>query len=134
MIGAFLVGRLIVGGYFIFNGLNHFLSYPMFVQAAASKGVPLPEIAIPVSGALLLFGGASILLGWLTDYGIAAIVLFLAVVSPYMHDFWAQSGMERMNQMINFTKNMALLGSTLIFAAVPKPWPYSVGAPRRVVV
>jgi len=134
MIGAFLAGRLIVGGFFLFNGLNHFLSYAMFVQAAASKGVPLPELAIPVAGALLIFGGASILLGWQTDFGIAAIVLFLAVVTPYMHDFWTASGMERVNQMVNFTKNIALLGSTLMFAAVPRPWPYSVEAPRRVTV
>ena len=56
-----------------------------------------------------------------------------AVVTPYMHDFWAAAGMERMNQLINFTKNMALLGSTLMFAGVPRPWPYSVGARRRIV-
>jgi len=61
-----------------------------------------------------------------------AIALFLVVVSPFMHNFWASSGMERVNEMVNFTKNMALLGSTLMFAAVPKPWPYSVEAPHAV--
>lgn len=134
MAAAFLIGRLIFGGYFVFNGLNHFLSYQMFVQFAAAKGVPLPEAAVPAAGALILFGGVSILLGWRPDLGVAAIVLFLLPVSIMMHNFWAESGAERMNDMVNFLKNLALVGATLMFVAVPRPWPYSVEAPARLQV
>ena len=31
-----------------------------------------------------------------------------------------------MNEMINFTKNMALLGATLALLGVEEPWPLSV--------
>jgi hypothetical protein len=30
-----------------------------------------------------------------------------------------------MAQQVNFLKNLALLGSTLMFLAIPRPWPYS---------
>lgn len=33
--------------------------------------------------------------------------------------------MQKMNEQINFMKNMALLGSTLMFLAIPRPWPLS---------
>jgi uncharacterized membrane protein YphA (DoxX/SURF4 family) len=53
-------------------------------------------------------------------------------VSFPMRNFWAEEGAARMNDFINFTKNIALIGATLIFVAVPRPWAYSVEAPARV--
>jgi predicted outer membrane repeat protein len=35
-----------------------------------------------------------------------------------------------MNEQINFSKNLALLGGALIASAVPEPWPASVPGPR----
>ena len=128
----FLIGRLIFGGYFVFNGLNHFLSHAMMVQFAAAKGVPFPELAVTVAGLLLLFGGVSILLGWRPDLGIAAIVLFLLAVTFPMHNFWAETGPERTADFINFTKNFAMVGATMMFVGVPRPWAYSVEAPRVI--
>src|SRR5437763_6559098 len=91
MAGAFLIGRLIVGAFFIYNGLNHFLSLAMMAQFATAKGVPAPTVAVAASGALILFGGISILLGWRPDLGIAAIVVFFLGVSFPMHNFWAET-------------------------------------------
>ena len=133
MAAAFLIGRLLFGGYFIYNGLNHFLSNAMLTQFAAVKGVPSPSLAVAVAGLLILFGGISILMGWRPELGTAAIVLFLVGVSPIMHNFWAESDpMQRMADMVNFTKNMALVGAGLMTAAVPRPWPYSIETRRRV--
>jgi hypothetical protein len=44
-----------------------------------------------------------------------------------MHNFWAVGPDEKAIQMINFTKNMALLGSALMFLKIGKPWPFSLG-------
>ncbi len=134
MMAAFLIGRVIVGAFFIINGLNHFISHPMFTQFAAAKGVPLADIAVLVAGSLIVFGGTSLLLGWRPDLGIGAIVLFLIVVSFFMHDFWTQSGTAQMAEIANFTKNIALAGASLMLTAVPRPWPYSIEAPRRIAV
>jgi hypothetical protein len=35
--------------------------------------------------------------------------------------------MAKMGDMVNFTKNVALLGSSLMFLAIPQPWPFSLG-------
>ncbi|PYX43720.1 MAG: hypothetical protein DMG79_21825, partial [Acidobacteria bacterium] len=56
-----------------------------------------------------------------------AVAGFLAGVSPVMHNFWnVQDPQQRMSEMINFTKNMALLGSALALMGVEEPWPASV--------
>jgi uncharacterized membrane protein YphA (DoxX/SURF4 family) len=124
---AFLIGRIIVGGYYIMSGIRHFTSLNETAGYAASKGVPAPKLAVAGSGVLILIGGLSVLLGYQPVIGVAAIVLFLLGVSPMMHNFWAiQDPMRKMSEMINFTKNMALLGSALMFLAIPQPWAYSV--------
>ncbi len=122
-----LIGRIMVGGYYIVSGIRHFKDIDMMTGYAQSKGVPAPKLAIAGSGLLLLIGGVSILIGDHPVIGIAAISLFLIGVTPMIHNFWAVSDpQQRMAEMINFTKNIALLGSTLMFLAIPHPWPFSL--------
>jgi len=59
----FLLGRILLGGYFIKNGYNHLKNLNMLTGYAQSKGVPMPKIAVFVTGLMLLFGGLGILLG-----------------------------------------------------------------------
>lgn len=128
MLIGFLIGRIILGLYYISAGLNHFTKLEMSAGHAASKGVPAPKLAVLGSGALLVIGGVSMLIGFQPLIGIAAIVLFLVGVTPVMHDFWSYADPQaRMNDMIHFTKNVGLLGSALMFLAIPRPWPFALG-------
>lgn len=63
MRAPFLLGRLIFGGFFVYNGINHFRERKALAHYAGAKNVPKPEIAVQATGALMLLGGASILLG-----------------------------------------------------------------------
>src|ERR1700735_4107727 len=111
MKATFLLGRLVFGGFFIYNGIHHLQERKSMGQYAKSKNVPLAEAAVTATGVALIAGGASILLGVKPKLGAAAIAGFLAGVSPVMHDFWqVEEPNQRMNEMINFGKNMALLG------------------------
>jgi putative oxidoreductase len=123
----FLIGRIIVGAYYIYNGINHFLKLNMMTAYAKSKGVPLPEFSVVAAGILLLVAGMTLLLGYYPEIGVVALVLFFIPVSLMMHNFWAVGPEEKAVQMINFTKNMALLGSALMFLKIGKPWPFSLG-------
>lgn len=128
----FLLGRLVFGGYFLYNGINHFTQHKDMAQYADAKHVPMPDAAVIATGAALTLGGASILLGIKPKLGAAAVVGFLAGVSPLMHDFWRMEDPEkRQAEMINFTKNMALLGGSLALMGVEEPWPASVPVTRR---
>jgi putative oxidoreductase len=127
------IGRALFGGFFLFNGINHFRKRDMLVQYAASKGVNNPEIAVMGSGALLIAGGLSVLTGNQPKLGAAALAAFLIGVTPKMHAFWtAHDEQNRMHEFVNFTKNLALLGAAALTATIPEPWPASLhlGASR----
>jgi putative oxidoreductase len=131
MRALFVLGRAVFGGFFAYNGINHFQNQKMMSQYAESKGVPAAEAAIPATGVLLLAGGLSIMAGLKPKQGIAAIVGFLVPVTLQMHRFWEVSDPDRrMNEMINFSKNMALVGAALMMLQIPEPWPISVDAAR----
>ena len=123
----FLVGRVLFGGLFLYNGLNHVLHYEATRGYTAYKHVPLPAAATIVSGVWLLASGASVVTGFRPEMGLGLIVAFLVVVTPKMHDFWAATDpTQRMGDFINFQKNVALAGAALMMLAIPRPWPYSL--------
>ena len=118
----FVLGRLMFGGFFLYNGIHHFQELKGMSQYAGAKDVPNPDVAVAVSGAALLLGGASLLLGVKPKLGAAAVATFLGTVSPIMHDFWSQEDPQRKQmEMINFTKNLALLGAALALMSVEHP-------------
>jgi uncharacterized membrane protein YphA (DoxX/SURF4 family) len=128
---ALLVGRIVVGIYYIYNALNHF---NVFGQAgglagwAGSKGVPSSRLMVTIAGVLLAIGGLSILTGFMPTIGVIALLLFFVPVSFKMHDFWTETDpAQKTNQMVHFLKNAGLAGSALMFLAIPQPWAYSLG-------
>jgi uncharacterized membrane protein YphA (DoxX/SURF4 family) len=125
----FLIGRIIVGLYYLYNAANHFFMGREALSGwAASKGVPAAKPMVLVAGVLLLVGGLSLLTGYQPTIGVIALALFFVPVTYKMHDFWVeQDQMAKVNQMVNFTKNLALLGSALMFLVIPQPWPFSLG-------
>ncbi len=125
----FLIGRIIAGGYFLFNAFNHFTNVEGMKGYADSKGVPAPKVAVIGSGVLLALGGAGVLLGTLPQVAILLLLLFLLPTTPVMHDFWNAEGEERMTEQINFTKNLAIIGLLLMLLAFAGPdvaWPLSL--------
>jgi putative oxidoreductase len=129
MDALFLLGRILYGGFFVFNGINHFAKLSMIAQYAGSKKVPAPKLAVAGTGLLLLLGGLSVVLGAWPQWGLWLIVVFLVGVTPQIHNFWAVSdGMQRMGELTHFMKNAALLGAALALLklAETQPWPFSV--------
>ena len=124
---VFLLGRILYGGFFVMGGLNHFQNLGMMSGFTASKGVPAAKAAVTVSGLLIFIGGLLVVFGWHVRIGLACIVLFLVPVTFLMHNFWVEKEMmPRINQMVNFQKNLALLGAALMMLMLAKPWPLSL--------
>jgi len=123
----FLIGRLLLGGFFINSGYNHFKSIDMMSAYAKSKGIPSAKAAVAFTGLLLAIGGLSILLGVYPRIGVIALVLFFVPVTFVMHAFWkVQDPQMKMGERVNFTKNVALLGAVLMLLSIAEPWPISL--------
>lgn len=119
----FFIGRLLLGGFFIHSGYNHFKAIEVMSAYTESKGVPSPKAWVAITGLLLWIGGLSILLGIHPTIGLIALVLFFVPVTYVMHAFWKiQDAQMRMGERVNFTKNVALLGAVLMLLSIPEPW------------
>ena len=122
----YLAGRLLFGGLFVYNGLNHFRNYAAIRAYCAYKHVLMPGPSAIVSGLWLVVAGTSVVVGFRPEAGLVLIVLFLLVVTPVMHDFWnITDPAQRLGEWINFQKNAALMGAALMMLLLPRPWPYS---------
>ena len=78
---------------------------------------------MPISGILSVLGAVSIILGYKTRIGAAMIAVFLVPVTLLFHPFWAVADPgARQTEMIEFMKNMSMLGGSLIIL-VKNPQP-----------
>jgi putative oxidoreductase len=110
-----LVGRILYALIFVMAGPGHFTANT--IAYAASKGVPLAAIAVPLSGIIAMAGGLSIAAGYKATWGGWLIVLFLVPVTVMIHNFWAMTdpNMAQVNQIM-FMKNLSMLGAALLIA------------------
>ncbi len=122
----FLIGRILLGGFFLKNAYNHLFNTKNLAAYAQMKKVPMATLAVIVSGLLLLFGGLSVITGIQVQAGVAALVLFLVPITFTMHAYWKEEGQEKMHDDIQFWKNIAILGAVLTLLAIPTPWPLSL--------
>ena len=123
-----LIGRLLFGGLFLYNGVSHFQNRAAMTGYCAYKGVPMPGMSVIASGLWLVISGLSVIAGFRPEIGLTMAAIFLIGVTPVMHNFWAATDPNaRLADSINFQKNMALLGAALVMLALPRPWPMSIG-------
>jgi putative oxidoreductase len=130
---AVLVGRILFSMVFIVNGLmGHFGNLEQMAQYAGMKGVPAPQLAVIVTGIMLVLGGLSILLGVYIRIGALLLVAFLVSTSLIMHNFWTlDDAMAQMNDMAHFMKDLALAGAAFLVWYLDRkvgPFPLSIGS------
>lgn len=108
-------GRLLFAGIFLLSSAGHFK--PETIAFAASQGVPLASLSVPLSGIVELLGGLSILIGYKAKWGAWLLVLFLVPVTFTLHRFWLiPDPMMRQMDMAAFMKNISMLGASLLIA------------------
>jgi putative oxidoreductase len=110
-----ILGQIILGGYFIYNGIKHFKDVNDYTAYAAHNKVPMPKVSVIATGILLVLGGLGILFNIYVGVAILLLAIFLIPTSFMMHAYWkAENPAERSSQKIAFLKNMALLGALLL--------------------
>lgn len=125
-----LFGRLFLSAIFLFSASGKLMDWSGTTHHMAEKGMTATSFFLAGAVALELFGGLSVLLGFLTRFGAAALVIFLVTATPIFHDFWLKEGMERMAQIQHFMKNMGIMGGALAIGALG-PGRYSIDEWRR---
>ncbi len=124
---ALLAGRLGLGIIFLVSGAGKLASWRGTVAYASASGVP--GILLAGATALEILGALSLLAGWKTRWGVAALVFFLVPVTLVFHAFWAYQGAEAQLQTVQFLKNVGICGGLLAVLGTG-PGAFSVDARR----
>lgn len=122
-----LVGRVLFGILFLYNGINHFVDYEGRTGYAEYKDVPASSALVLSSGVVLVLGALGIILGVYPVVSAGALAVFLIVTTVLIHDFWDVPDEERENELNHFLKNVGLLGATLVFVSIGgETWTYAL--------
>ena len=112
-----LAARILLAFMFVLAGWGKLGDISGTMAYTASSGLP-GFFAFPGIGIELL-GGLAVLVGWQTRWAALALALFCVVTAVLFHYVPAQGleGFERMGQILNFQKNLAIAGGFLALAA-----------------
>ena len=115
----FIIGRVLLGGYFLYSGYNHFKNLAGMTGYATMKKVPMARAAVIVSGLMLSLGGLAILANRYAILGMCIIVLFLIPTTIMMHAFWKETEPNaHMMERVQFAKNIAIMGALILLISI----------------
>ncbi len=89
-------------------------------QLEAAVGMPTERILAILSGVLELLGGLAIALNFGARIFAILLVIFIAIVTYYFHDFWNMTDANRTMNVYSALKNLSLIGGLLIVAGFPR--------------
>lgn len=108
-----LIGRTLIALIFVWSGFGKITGFEGTVGYIASKGLPLPQLAAIGAIIVELGGGILLILGWKARWAAAAILVFTALAALLFHNFWAMPPEQAQSQMIQFMKNISMMGGLL---------------------
>jgi len=110
-----VIGRVLFALIFIKSGIAHLTKLNDMTGYAQFKKVPVPKLAVIVTGLMLIIGALYIVFGVYADLGALLLAVFLVPTAFMMHNFWTiQDPQAKQGEMINFFKNLSLAGAALI--------------------
>ncbi len=110
---------------------NKIPKFSSVVEYMKSEGVPAPQVLLAGAIVFLIAGSVSVLIGYKSRIGASLLLVFLALATYYIHDFWTVSKdaawVLSLNsevqqpvaqvEMISFMKNLALMGAMIFIIA-----------------
>ena len=112
-----LVGRLLLAWLFVPAGWGKIAGFSGVAGYVASRGVPFPEVCAAIAIAAELGLGLLLVVGWQTRWAALGLAIFVAVITPIFHGYWALPEAQQMMQKQAFDKNIAVVGGLLVLAA-----------------
>ncbi|KVM63319.1 DoxX family protein [Burkholderia ubonensis] len=123
--GLLLAARVLMMVLFILFGWQKLTGFSGTVAYMASTGAPSPELSAVIAVAVELVGGLLIAIGFHTR-PLALLFAAYTVATAFIgHRYWAAHGMDQYIAMINFYKNVSIVGGLLLLA-LTGPGKYSL--------
>lgn len=109
-----LVARIFMSTIFLISGYGKLTGYAGQVDNLAAMGVPMAGFLIICAVVFEIGGGGLLLLGFKARIAAAALIVFTVLATLMFHAFWTFDEPQRTAEMINFLKNLSIMGGLLM--------------------
>jgi putative oxidoreductase len=111
------VGRVLLGGLFVYGGAHHFFTMAEIVSAMKARGVPATRLVLIGGSVFQILAGLLLMFGVFAGWAALGLVLFTLIASIMFLNFWDAEGPAREASRQGFQTNIAIIGGLLIAAA-----------------
>lgn len=111
------VARLLFAALFILSGISKLLDPSAVEQYMVSKGLMYAHPLLYIAAISELVGGVFLLIGLWPRFIATLLTIYLIIVTFTMHNFWALPAPESAIQIVEFLKNLGIIGGLLYIIA-----------------
>src|SRR5271170_6144824 len=130
-------GRILFAVLFVFSGASKLLD--LSATAQMTEKIVLPAIVAPYTSQLetitgmpaaqllaIAAGGIEVVCGLMIALNLGArffailLILFVAAVTFYYHDFWNQTGADARNNLVHALKNLSIIGALFMIVGTSR--------------
>jgi putative oxidoreductase len=112
-----VIARILIAAIFIISGIAKLTDTSGTVEHMVKAGIPAADTLVYVAAFAELLGGIAVLFGFLTRLAGVGLIISMVITTLFFHNFWALTGDEQQAQMINFMKNLAIIGGLFMVVA-----------------
>src|SRR5882672_5348487 len=127
---AALVARILLAAIFLLSGIAKLTDSAGAAGYMTKVGIPYADTLVIIAGICEVLGGLAVATGLLGRLAALGLFLYLIPTTLLFHGFWQFQGAEQKTQMVNFMKNLAIMGGLLLLYA-QGPSRYSIDAKLR---
>lgn len=112
-----VVGRLLLGGLFVYGGVHHLFTIPAITDVMIARGVPAARLVLLAGSAFQFIAGLLLVIGVFVAPAALGLVVFTLAASIMLLNFWDMEGPAREAAINVWQSNLAIIGGLLIAAA-----------------
>lgn len=113
-----IIGRVVIGGFFLIAGLRHFLHWKQRVTVVKTNyGWLLPAPVMTAGFAVQALAGLALIVGFQVMWAAVALLVFLVVATPLYHNMFMHAGPERDRHFYMILVNFSLAAALLLIIA-----------------
>ena len=117
----FLVGRTLLGLYFLVFGALKVPTYFDTLSLMISKGVPLSGALLPITIIIQVLAGFFLIIGQNLRISSLLLVGLTFLINIFIHDFWNLTGdPSQAHEAQNFIKNLGIIAGLFVLATIDK--------------
>jgi putative oxidoreductase len=121
-----VLGRVSLTTIFFLSAVgNKIPNFSQIANVMGAVGMPAPQLMLVGAIVFLIAGSLSVIVGFRARIGAGLLLTFLVLATYFFHAFWnpALRAAEQQAQMIQFMKNLSMMGAMLfIIANGSGPW------------